>query len=81
MYGYSPDMPVRFSNFTLITPGVGTHSRTVSYPYGECRVLSAAKAITQYQFSRCQKLCGFKVCPRLLHMTSASGIEPHVQTK
>ena len=42
---YSPDIPVGSADFTLIIPGNGTHSYTVSYPWEECSAFSAAVAI------------------------------------
>ena len=70
----SPELP----------PGIGTHS-VRAYRWGECSTFSAAVAIHTVPIFHStwhplllggQRRCGFKDRPRLLHMTSAMGIEP-----
>ena len=82
---YNPDIPKGSPNLTSVTPRYGTHSFTVSSLLGEWSTFSAAVAIhTVPNFCSTwyplllggQRRCGFKACPRLLHMTSATGIEP-----
>ena len=82
---YSPDIPsIYIGLYIKLPPGIRTHSFTVSSPWGECRAFSAAEAIhtvpifrsTWYPLLLCG--CVFKACPRLLHMTSAVGIESRI---
>ena len=82
------DIPDSSADFTITFPGYGTHTYTVSSPWGECSH-AAYKGngfipFTTFFFRSTryplllgdQRRCGFKACPRLLHMTGAAGIEP-----
>ena len=41
---YSPGIPIGSAEFTLLPQGIGTHSFTVSSPWGQCSTFSAAEA-------------------------------------
>ena len=77
---YGPISPKANRTLHQLPPGIGTQSLTVSSPWGECNTFSAAEAIytvpifcsTWYPLLLAgQWQCGFRACPRLLHMTSA----------
>ena len=84
---YSPDIPVNmFSGLYIIYPQVLELALSQSHlPREYAAQFSAAVAIRMVPIFRStwyplllsrQRQCGFKACPRLLHMTSAAGIEP-----
>ena len=88
---FSPDIQ-QIQHFALITTGIGNfgvllgiiHSFTVLSPLRGCRAFSAAEAIAIISIlfhlvpiaAGWTEGCGFKACPRILHMTSTAGINP-----
>ena len=75
----------KFIRLYIIYPRYRNSLFTVSSSWGECSIFSAAEAIhtvsifcsTLYPLLLGgQRRCEFKACPRLLHVTSAAGINP-----
>ena len=72
------------ADFTPVSfPGIGTHTFTVSSHWGESSAFAAHAIhtvhVSIFRSTRYplllggQRQCGFKPCPRILHMTGAAG--------
>jgi hypothetical protein len=82
---YSPDIPESSADFTQVTPWYrNSNFFTVSSSWEECSAINAVEtihAISIYRSTRyplllgVQTQCRIKSCPRILYMSSMSGIE------
>ena len=76
VYVYSPDIPSRFSRLYIKYPQVLELTLSQSnLPGVNAAPFSAAEATWYLLLLGGQRHCGFKACPKLLHVTGAAGIE------